>query len=37
VKRALAARPALQERLATILAEIEALTGGRKGPRRSSR
>jgi chromosomal replication initiator protein len=38
VKRALAARPALQERLAAITAEIEALTGGgRKGPRRARR
>lgn len=40
VKRALAARPALQERLAAITAEIEALTGsggGRKGPRRAPR
>lgn len=39
VKRALASRPALQERLAAIAAEIEALTGagGRKGPRRAGR
>lgn len=37
VKRALAARPALQERIAAIRAEIDALTGGRKGPRRSPR
>lgn len=37
VKRALAARPALQQRLAAILAETEALTGARKGPRRSPR
>jgi chromosomal replication initiator protein len=37
VKRALAARPALQDRLAAIRSEIEALTGGRKGPRRAPR
>ena len=37
LKVALAARPALQERLATIRAEIEALTGARKGPRRAGR
>jgi chromosomal replication initiator protein len=37
VKRALAARPALQERIAAIRAEVEALSGGRKGPRRSPR
>jgi len=37
VKRALAARPALQERLAAITGEIEALSGGRKGPRRARR
>jgi chromosomal replication initiator protein len=37
VKRALAARPALQERLAAIRSEIEALSGGRKGPRRAPR
>ncbi|MEB2344645.1 MAG: DnaA/Hda family protein [Deltaproteobacteria bacterium] len=39
VRRALAARPALQERLAAITAELEAQTGagGRKGPRRAPR
>lgn len=34
---ALSARPALRERLAAIRAEIEALTGARKGPRRADR
>lgn len=38
VKRALAAKPALRDRVAAILGEIEALTGAtRKGPRRSQR
>ncbi len=37
LKTALAARPALQERLAAIRTEIEALTGARKGPRRAGR
>lgn len=35
LKAALAARPALEERLAAIRSEIEALTGARKGPRRA--
>jgi chromosomal replication initiator protein len=35
VERALAARPAARERLALLVAEIEALSGTRKGPRRS--
>src|SRR5690606_34344792 len=38
VKRALATRPALRDRIAAIVSEIEALTGAtRKGPRRASR
>jgi chromosomal replication initiator protein len=37
VERALAARPALRERIEALRAEIEALGGGRKGPRRAGR
>lgn len=37
LKVALAARPVLQERLAVLRAEIEALSGTRKGPRRAGR
>jgi chromosomal replication initiator protein len=37
LQAALAARPALQERIAAIRAEIEAITGTRKGPRRAGR
>lgn len=37
LKAALAARPALAERLAALRTEIEALTGARKGPRRAGR
>jgi chromosomal replication initiator protein len=37
VERSLAARPAQRERLAALVAEIEALAGTRKGPRRAGR
>lgn len=37
VQRGLATRPALQARIAAIVDELEALTGGRKGPRRAGR